>query len=136
MPVWMWALVVVVVLLAAGVARWMAGAYPAWRKRRERRTNHEPPYGFGHGARPLWSEQDRRAEQVRATLRAAGLPGADEHPTGFTVHTTGNRSWFVVTCHDRGNAMDTLARYHEALHAGGFGARMDPQDVHRILVHR
>lgn len=133
-PAWGWTLATL--LVVAGAAGWMAGAYPQWRKRQERRANHEPPYGFGYGARPLWSEQDRRAEQVRAVLRAAGLPGADEHPAGFTVHTTDDRSRFVVTCHDHHNAVDILARYHEALHAGGFGARADPDDVHRILVHR
>jgi hypothetical protein len=51
------------------------------------------------------------------------------------VHTTDDRSPFVVTCHDHDNAADTLARYHEVLHVGGFGVRADP-DVHRILVHR
>ena len=46
-------------------------------------------------ARERHDEQDRRAEQVRATLRAADLASADEHrpDSPCTPPTTGPGSW-------------------------------------------
>ncbi|MEV4752812.1 hypothetical protein AB0K21_41240 [Streptosporangium sp. NPDC049248] len=48
-------------------------------------SGDEPKFGYGREHRPLWSERDRDAEQVRDVLRRAGLSEFGEDRDGFVV---------------------------------------------------
>ncbi|NUS54951.1 MAG: FAD-dependent monooxygenase [Streptomycetaceae bacterium] len=45
----------------------------------------DEPLGVGAHGRPLWTDEDVRAEHVRATLRAAGFPEFTDQQAGFAV---------------------------------------------------
>ncbi|WP_433257983.1 hypothetical protein ACQPYK_22065 [Streptosporangium sp. CA-135522] len=49
----------------------------------------EPRFGYGQGRRPLWSERDRDAEQIRDALRAAGPMEFSDSRAGFVVEGGG-----------------------------------------------
>ena len=61
----------------------------------------EPRFGYGLNDRPLWSQRDREAEEVRKVLREAGcIEWSDLPPDhdGFAVEGGGDGEPFAVAC--------------------------------------
>ncbi|GAA4997476.1 hypothetical protein GCM10025792_55270 [Pseudonocardia tropica] len=75
----------------------------------------------GGGRRPLETEQDRQAEQVRALLRAAGCAEFGENHGGFVVEP-GPDGELLVACSD-GPGLDLAAEeqhYRHLLTTAGY----------------
>ena len=91
----------------------------------------EPAYGHSFDARPLWSERDRDADQLRELLRRRGFTEFTEGSDGFVVehtdagpmllvHTGQPRSERVAAEHDYGRLLEQ-AGYRFAPNATGDG---------------
>jgi hypothetical protein len=97
-------------------------------------TRGAPRFGYGAGARPLWNERDRDAEQIRITLRDAGHREFSDRRGGFVVEGGGSGAPFLVACtfmNDAAAAKETIS-YIRTLNGAAFQVRTDPDDE-RIL---
>lgn len=84
-----------------------------------------PAYGYGAGGRPLGSDRDRHAEQLRELLRAQDCPEFDDDRDGFVVDAPDDGPMLLVytgdTAADRAAAD---ARYRDLLDLAGY--RIEP----------
>jgi hypothetical protein len=99
----------------------------------------EPRFGYGLNDRPLWSQRDRDAEDVRRVLRGAGCvewSGEPPYHDGFVVEGGDDGEPFAVACtlDDRTAARAEVMRYRDALRAGEYRVQPDPDDAQCLEV--
>ncbi|MDL4813155.1 hypothetical protein [Actinomadura opuntiae] len=88
-----------------------------------------PQFGYAVDARPLWTERDWTAEQIRIVLRAAGCPQAPA-PGGFTVDSTDDACCVVSVCgdaDDRSRPPQVLAHVAAVLASAGYRTERRPR---------
>lgn len=99
--------------------------------RDDQHDGQDPAYGHSFDARPLWSERDRDAEQLRELLRRRGFTEFTEGSDGFVVehpddgpmlliHTGEPRAERVAAEHDYARLLEQ-AGYRFAPNATGDG---------------
>ena len=98
-----------------------------------------PRFGYGLNDRPLWSQRDREAEEVRKVLREAGcIEWSDLPPDhdGFAVEGGGDGEPFAVACtlDDPTAARAEVQRYTNALRAAAYRVQLDPDDDQCVEV--
>ena len=122
-----------------------------WLERRRSRTRRrftadhdpgssiEPRFGYGVGDRPLWSQRDWAAEEIRNVLRDARCvewSGVPPYHDGFVVEGGGDGEPFAVACtlDELPDARTELQRYTEALKLHGYHVHLDPDDAKSLEV--
>jgi 2-polyprenyl-6-methoxyphenol hydroxylase-like FAD-dependent oxidoreductase len=108
-------------LLVAPTALWQpALVAEIARAARHAPDGQQPAYGHGGHGRPLWTENDERAERVRAALRAAGFAEFTDEQAGFAVE--GGDPVLVAGLDGR------AGEYVATISAAGFRVSPDPDD--------
>jgi 2-polyprenyl-6-methoxyphenol hydroxylase-like FAD-dependent oxidoreductase len=79
-----------------------------------------PAYGYGANQSPLWTEDDRHAEQIRAALRTAGFAEFTDGGAGFAVE--GGTPILVAGLDGRSG------EYVDTIRAAGYRVAADPAD--------
>ena len=101
-------------------------------------SNDMPTYGYGRGRRPLWTERDEAAEQIRAVLRSAGhrergKPWGGKSKPGFVVE--GGEPFHVACAGYGANIVAEQRQYAEALRTAGYVVEgADDTDRQDVLV--
>ncbi|WP_043478162.1 hypothetical protein [Kitasatospora sp. MBT66] len=103
---------------------------------RREADDDNPAYGYGPGRRPLWTERDRDAEEIRKVLRKGGRKEFGSRDGGFAVEGTsaGDGEPFLVACTGGRDQAAELATYTELLTAAGWRVEADPDDRLSIQV--
>jgi hypothetical protein len=101
------------------------------------REKDGPRFGYGAGARPLWTERDRDAEKIRIVLRDAGHREYGDWRDGFVVEGGNSEDPFFVGCTfaDDADAAKERIGYLRGLNAAGYHVTADRNDE-RILQVR
>ncbi|WP_331733150.1 hypothetical protein OG948_60290 (plasmid) [Embleya sp. NBC_00888] len=101
------------------------------------RRGEAPEFGFGRRGRPLWTERDRDAEDVRRVLRRARCREFSDRRGGFVVEGGADGGPFALACASESlPGRGEVARYAAALRAAGYHVEPDADDDASLSVWR
>ncbi|MDC0773896.1 hypothetical protein [Streptomyces sp. HD] len=100
----------------------------------DERGGGRPKYGYGHGARPLFTARDRDAEVIRRVLRKAGCREFGGAEGGFAVEGGRGEAPFLVASTLAVRTEPQLSLYREVLTGAGMRVEPDPDDSKTLLV--